>query len=226
MHGSSSSSRCFERQLHSPLADRFSLIAFDLPGHGGARDATPPATLGGWTEALATAASTLRCEGAVWVGWSLGALLLLEALPYLPRPAGLVLVSAPAPSLKEWASRCRREPALNTWLEGDVRERALASLTRLLVRPGEPAPAFIEEDFRRTNPAARTALAAAAGSQQASRLETGVPLLVMRGLHDGLACELDLPASEAVADAGHLPQWEVPQRFNAVLEAFAMGAVR
>ena len=39
IHGNSSSSRAFSRQLEGPLGERLSLVAIDLPGHGASDDA-------------------------------------------------------------------------------------------------------------------------------------------------------------------------------------------
>ena len=42
IHGNSSSSRVFSRQLDGPLGECFRLIAVDLPGHGESDDAKDP----------------------------------------------------------------------------------------------------------------------------------------------------------------------------------------
>jgi pimeloyl-ACP methyl ester carboxylesterase len=42
IHGNSSSSRVFSRQLDGPLGQRFRLIAVDLPGHVASDDAEDP----------------------------------------------------------------------------------------------------------------------------------------------------------------------------------------
>ena len=43
IHGNSSCKEVFARQLESPLADKYRMIAFDLPGHGASQDAVDPA---------------------------------------------------------------------------------------------------------------------------------------------------------------------------------------
>jgi pimeloyl-ACP methyl ester carboxylesterase len=45
IHGNSSSSRVFSRQLDGPLGQRFRLIAVDLPGHGASDDAKDPSRI-------------------------------------------------------------------------------------------------------------------------------------------------------------------------------------
>jgi pimeloyl-ACP methyl ester carboxylesterase len=42
IHGNSSSSRVFSRQLDGPLGRRFRLVAVDLPGHGESDNAKDP----------------------------------------------------------------------------------------------------------------------------------------------------------------------------------------
>ena len=45
IHGNSSSSRAFSKQLDGPLGTRFRLVALDLPGHGASDDAEGPGAL-------------------------------------------------------------------------------------------------------------------------------------------------------------------------------------
>ena len=42
IHGNSSSSRAFSKQLDGPLGTRFRLVAIDMPGHGASDDKKDP----------------------------------------------------------------------------------------------------------------------------------------------------------------------------------------
>lgn len=74
--------------LESPLAEAFRVERLALPGHGGAT-ARP-----GWTAATLARAWTRERPGALWLGWSLGALVALAAAAVPGRVRGLVLVGA------------------------------------------------------------------------------------------------------------------------------------
>ena len=78
-----------------PLVQRleqdFSLHLVDLPGHGRSRDAGLPLTL---ADAAAAVAAVVP-ERALWLGWSLGGLVALQAAATMPaRLRGLAMVAA------------------------------------------------------------------------------------------------------------------------------------
>lgn len=81
--------------IFAPLVSRlerdFTLHLVDLPGHGRSRDAGLPLTLAG----AAAAVADVVPERALWLGWSLGGLVALQAAATMPtRLRGLVMVAA------------------------------------------------------------------------------------------------------------------------------------
>jgi pimeloyl-[acyl-carrier protein] methyl ester esterase len=81
--------------IFAPLAQRleqdFTLHLVDLPGHGRSRDAGLPLTL----DHAAAAVAEVVPERALWLGWSLGGLVALQAAAAMPsRLRGLVMVAA------------------------------------------------------------------------------------------------------------------------------------
>ena len=73
------------------LEDHFTLHLVDLPGHGRSRDAGLPLTLAHAADAVAGVVP----ESALWLGWSLGGLVALQAAAVMPdRLRGLVMVAA------------------------------------------------------------------------------------------------------------------------------------
>src|ERR1700722_10829294 len=86
IHGNSSSSRAFSRQLEGPLGQRFRLIAVELPGHG---------------RAVRAALDALGIEEARFVGWSLGGHIALEMAPDLREPRGFVIFGTPPITSRE-----------------------------------------------------------------------------------------------------------------------------
>lgn len=89
LHGWGLNSGVFDG-LAAVLAPAFRVTRVDLPGHG-LSPAVTPATAGAWAAAVAAAVP----RPALWLGWSLGGLLALQAA--LDHPAaisGLVLLTA------------------------------------------------------------------------------------------------------------------------------------
>src|SRR5579863_4689602 len=96
IHGNSSSSRAFSRQLDGPLGKRFRLVAVDLPGHGASDDAGDGAySLRGHARAVQTVVDAIGLHEARFVGWSLGGHVALEMAPDLPNARGFVIFGTP-----------------------------------------------------------------------------------------------------------------------------------
>ena len=140
-------------------------LAPDLRGHGAAATSGTGAsfTLGDLAADLAGLFEALRLEGVTVVGWSLGGLVALAALPRLrPRVSRLVLLSAtpcftirdgwphgvPARSVAALARQVRRDPAhaIERFSEGmfvegelDPTARARAVALRAAIPPPDPA---------------------------------------------------------------------------------------
>ena len=116
LHGNSCSSRAFQRQLESELAHHFRLIAIDMPGHGDSPAATRPEstyTLPGYAAAVVAAVDALDAHSAIFVGWSLGGHMLLEASDRLLQATGFVLMGAPpVATLEDFSRATTSDPAL------------------------------------------------------------------------------------------------------------------
>jgi pimeloyl-ACP methyl ester carboxylesterase len=97
IHGNSSSSRAFSRQLDGPLGERFRLVAIDLPGYGASDNARDPSaySLPGHARAVRVAVDALGLDDARFVGWSLGGHVALEMAPDLPRARGFLIFGTP-----------------------------------------------------------------------------------------------------------------------------------
>jgi pimeloyl-[acyl-carrier protein] methyl ester esterase len=81
--------------LPAALTERFEPLALNLPGHGGAPFAPEQWSLDHWARACLEQAEAMGAEQAVWLGWSLGGLVALQAARLAPkRVRALVLVAA------------------------------------------------------------------------------------------------------------------------------------
>jgi pimeloyl-ACP methyl ester carboxylesterase len=238
-HGNSCSSRSFEKQLCGPLGERFRLIAIDLPGHGDSPPAAVPDTaytLPGYADALVAATEALGAENAVFVGWSLGGHVLLEASDRLARAAGFLIFGAPpVASFADFTLATTGDPALGVAFREDSTPDDVERLLSLFLRPGQPVPQVLVDDFRRTDKRARSALMASAGRNEL-RDEVKVvgelrrPLAVLHGAQEAIVRReyfdtIAMPTLwrgqvQEVPDAGHAAQWENPHVFDRLLEEF------
>ncbi|HEY1696240.1 MAG TPA: alpha/beta hydrolase [Polyangiaceae bacterium] len=241
VHGNSCSGRCFDKQLESPLADRYRLFAIDLPGHGGSsRAAHPDETynLPGYAAAISAAAAALEVPDAVVVGWSLGAYAVVEAIELLPLARGfLVFGGPPIASNADLPRVLSSAPEVGAAFREDSTDEEVFALLRRFFRPGFGVPGQFFDDFRRADKRARAALAASVARNQVSNGVRTVgemqrPLAILHGADEAIALRegldsLSMPTLwrgriQDVADAGHAVQWERPEVFNALLGDFAL----
>ena len=239
LHGNSSSSRAFSKQLDGPLGERFRLVAIDFPGHGASDDARDPVSyaIRAQARALRAAIDALGLADARFVGWSMGGHFALELAPDLPHARGFVIFGAPPlafPPAMELAFL--PNPAISVGFTETIdREQAeayVASFFRLGV--AEIPPFFLEDALRtdgRARSGVRASLAPGGCRDEAVVVrELEAPLAVLHGAEDQFVngayfATLTMPtlwrgAVQTIPGAGHAPQWETPQAFDALIAAF------
>jgi pimeloyl-ACP methyl ester carboxylesterase len=240
IHGNSSSSRAFSRQLHGPLGRRFRLIAVDLPGHGESDDAKDPSaySLPGHARAVRVAVDALGLQDARFVGWSLGGHVTLEMAPDLPQARGFVIFGAPPiTSGKAMEDAFLPNLAMKFTFQESLDRTEAAAYVAAFFRPGFPdIPPFFLDDALRTDGRARSNLGASIGpggarDEGAVTRDLKVPLAVLHGGEEQLVNgryfgSVAMPtlwrsAIQMVPGAGHAPQFERPEAFDALIEAFA-----
>jgi pimeloyl-ACP methyl ester carboxylesterase len=240
VHGNSASSHAFERQLHGPLGRTHRLVALDLMGHGASADAADPAAyrLPGHARTLRALVEALHLEEAVFVGWSLGGHILLEAAPDLPKAKGFLIFGTPPVRIPpEMDKAFLPNPAMGAAFSAEItREQAEAFVAAQFAPGFSDIPAFFVEDVLRTDGRARAGVAESV-QPGASRDEVDVvaalkvPLAILHGEHEQLIngayfASLKAPTLwrggvQVIAQAGHTPQWETPAAFDAAVTAFA-----
>ncbi|MFC0241984.1 alpha/beta fold hydrolase [Rhodopseudomonas telluris] len=244
VHGNSASSRAFGRQLDGALGAKYRLLVPDLPGHGESADAADPAatyTMPGYAAMLREFAGKLGAAEAVFVGWSLGGHIVLEAAPDLPRAKGFAIFGTPPigfPPAMEQAFLAT--PAMAYTFQPELNEEQARAYVAAAFRPGVTAlPPEMVADVLRTEGRARGQLAASiapGGYRDEIDLVANLrqPLAVLHGAEEQLVNgeyfkTLTMPtlwrgAVQVIDGAGHLPQWEQADRFNALLDAFVAEA--
>lgn len=237
LHGNSCSARCFSRQFKE-LKSKFSLTAIDLPGHGSSADAIDPVetySVPGYARVLVDSIARLGLESAVFVGWSLGGHVLLEAADALPKAAGFMIVAAPPiGGMETLGEAFLPHPAIASLYQEGLTEADFSNWARLFFGCiGEEAPDLME-DFRRTDGRARASLGASIRpggfrneTEVAGRIKQPLALVVGESdplVNQGYLRSLKIPNlwrnTVQVIAAGHAPHWENAPAFNALLTAF------
>jgi pimeloyl-ACP methyl ester carboxylesterase len=239
VHGNSSSSRIWQKQLQGALGTKFRVIAIDLPGHGASSPPPDPAqdySGSGYARAIAASATELGLKDAVVVGWSLGGHAVLNAAAAMPMASGLMIFGTP-PIGKGPDGFAGFKGLSTTVFTPKPSEAEIEEWTKSAFAPGyAPIPDFVVSDFRNTDGNARGYLGAAA---QAGRLadeaeivrNLTIPLAIVHGREEqivdlGYLQRLPAPTLwrgevQVIDGAGHAVQWEKADAFNKLLDEFA-----
>jgi pimeloyl-[acyl-carrier protein] methyl ester esterase len=239
LHGLMAHGGFFREQ--EKLAADFRLISIDLRGHGESQGAPAP-TVERIAADVAELVALLDLEGAIGVGWSLGATVLWHVLagPAAARFAGAVVI--------DMTARVRNDARWDLGLSPEACEaRSLAirdDYESFAVSAGQaifaqPVPAernglatWVSQEFARNDASAMAAVWESLVVQDMRQLLASIrhPTLIVHGAHsslygDGTADHLVavLPQASAVRfeRSGHAPHLEEPDLFNDTLKNFA-----
>jgi pimeloyl-ACP methyl ester carboxylesterase len=245
LHGLMAHAGFFEGQ--ASLAEDFRIIAIDLRGHGAsvAEDSEP--SVERMAADVAELAGALALDGAIGVGWSLGATILWHVLagPAAHRFAGAVVVdmTARVKNDAEWDLGLSPEAceARSLAISDDFESFALTAGQAIFAQPVAPGHRKLADwaslEFARNDAAAMGAVWASLVRQDVRALLEKIqhPTLIVHGgrselYGDDTAGHLvaALPHARAVRfeNSGHAPHLEEPELFNATLKDFADRLVR
>ncbi|HET7716937.1 MAG TPA: alpha/beta hydrolase [Bauldia sp.] len=238
IHGNSNDRHVFRHQMRSDLAERYRLIAVDLPGHGHSSDAFDPVrtySMPGYAECLGALIDVLGLERTAAVGWSLGGHVALEMIPRTEALIGVMIVGAPpvGAQLEAIKEGFQETPALYLAGKEDFSEDDFKSFTALTLGPF--ADAESEKSMRRTHGLARRlsfeALLAGKAADERHIVQTSTtPVAVLNGEKDGIV-NIDYLDSVKFRNLwsehcyilrgiGHAPFLEAPKEFNRILGDF------
>lgn len=241
LHGLMAHAGFFEGQ--AGLAEDFRIIALDLRGHGeSAAAGGEPPSVERMAADVAELAEALGLEGAIGVGWSLGATILWHVLagPAGGRFAGAVVVdmTARVRNDDEWdlglsAEACE---ARSLAIHDDFETFALTAGQAIFAQPVLPEHRGLADwaslQFARNDADAIASVWASLVRQDVRALLERIqhPTLIVHGgrselYGDDTADHLvaALPHARAVRfeNSGHAPHLEEPALFNATLKDFA-----
>lgn len=240
VQGNSSSAELFGRQFYSNLADKFRLVAVDLPGHGHSAYANDPEqtyTIGGFGEIISGVADYLKLENVIYIGHSLGGHIILQSWDKFSSLKGLVVFGSTPFGVPPVLDKAfYPHPALNNFFTTGFSEEVVEIWAASLLKPGSRIPDFIPGNIRNTDPLVRKIVGESIPKgliRDELKLaeELKVPLAILHGEDDQLINseyleELSIAMLwrnkiHYIPDAGHSPQWENADKFNALIEEYA-----
>ena len=242
IHGNSSSSRSFTKQLSGELGKKFRLVAVDLPGHGESDDASDAEltySIPGFAQTIVEVVQQCSLADAVLVGWSLGGHIALEASQNLPDLAGMLIFGTPPMTFPANMNEAfLPDPAMDILFKDQLSEAEVGIRGAGWFRSGtdqKSLPEVLLADIRRSDGGFRTRLQDSFVSPGfADEVELvkhlDVPLAILHGsdervINGSYIGSLDVPTLwrgevQIIEDAGHIPQWEKPEVFNKLLGDF------
>jgi 3-oxoadipate enol-lactonase len=214
------------------LAERYRVVAWDLPGHGASPPASAPFTVGDLADAVAAIARELTSGPILYAGVSLGGATGLELClrhPDLVKAAAVIASGAQLGTPESWTERAATVRSQST------SSIIIASAERWFA-PGSVArePELSGRLLHALQAADDESYALCAGALRdydvRARLgEIAVPVLALWGEHDLVAPEQKSAEVAAgvqhgtvgmIADAAHLPPAEQPDTTTQALLAF------
>lgn len=240
IHGNSASSQTFAAQLTGDLGKKYRVVAMDLPGHGESDRAAEPGKtyhMPGYAAVVAEVAEKLGITDGVFVGWSLGGHIVLEAHNLLPNAAGFVIFGTPPLAFPpDMDNAFLPNPAMGAAFAESLTQEEMEGFAAACLAPDCPHDlAPYVADIARTDGRARATMAASIapnGYQDEVEIVQHLqrPLAILHGAHEQLVNVeyirgLTIPTLwrgevQMIPGAGHTPQTETPAAFSALLDVF------
>lgn len=241
LHGTCLSSEIFIEQYSGILADKYRVIALDLPGHGSSSRPNNPEevySVTGFASLVSEFISALDLDSVVLAGVSLGGNVAIEATTMCDDLKGLLLFSvAPIgdPFAPDKAYKLKPEELGVAFAEEVTGEQAAAFTTTVMQREGDPIWERAKKDMLASDSLMRTSLGGSLMSGKylnevdiVSKLE--IPVAILHGDRDevvqrGYIDDLDVPtlwrgSVQDITGGGHMPQLDNPELFNKLVDEF------
>jgi 2-hydroxy-6-oxonona-2,4-dienedioate hydrolase len=240
MHGVGGHLEAYARNI-TALADRFHVVAFDFPGHGFTSHADADIEIPDYVDHLLALMEELEIERAHLNGESLGGWVAMKFAVAHPHRVARMVLNTPGGNLSLPEVRDRIRSLSQGAADDPSEERIRARLEWLMARPDTVSQELV--DIRRTiysrvgfSESMRHIMCLQDGDIRQRNMITDdeldaidAPTLVVwtsddpsgpaaTGLH--ISERLQHGRFELIDDAGHWPQWEQYEKFNALVVGF------
>ena len=242
IHGHWDAGVAFRNQLEGPLGKEYRLVAIDLPGEGRSEppvDCAATYSMPGFASVVKRVAEQMDLLSAVFVGWSLGGHILLEAAHDLPDARGFCIFGTPPlrfpPNLDEaFLPHPITALLFKEGLTEEEREAWADSIVSRESRPLDLCDCMMRADARR-RPALLESISAVGYRDEVEVVQAlRQPLAVFHAERDSVISleyiqSLRMPslfrgAVQVIPGASHAAQWEAPMAFDRALGDFLLEA--
>ncbi len=220
----------------TPLAERFTVVAPDLRGHGKSPAPPGPYTMEQHVADVAALLDRLRVERAALVGLSMGGYIAMNFVARYPDRVWALALADTRPQADTPEGRQARVQSANLVMDQGLDPFVEAQIPRMFAEATIRDRQDLVDWYRRVVGSGRPSAVAAAQLGLAERPDTtavlaGVrcPVLVVVGEQDAITPPADarlmadlIPGArlEIIPGVGHLANLEAPERFNAALRTF------
>lgn len=239
IHGNSSSSRYWKTALESNLANSYSLLAIDLPGHGDSVRSTSPETdytIQGMAKQVVSFLNSQLQDNFILIGHSLGCNIIGEIAPQLKGCVGILLTGPSIIGKNLTAGDVMQEnPTITPLFTAEPTSESIGLMLENVGKyMGSTGKTMIREDILKADPAVRTTLfhsiINAEYSDELTAIEVlQVPICVVFGANetvckinylDNLGLHLFNDKTILIKEAGHYLQLDQQERMNSIYTVF------
>lgn len=242
IHGNSACKEVFAPQIEALANSGYSLLAIDLPGHGGSEDAIDPAsqyTIPGYALLFRRLLAHLGVQAPLLVGWSLGGHIALEMIGRgFDIAAAMIVGTAPAgPGSQDLEAALLPSPFVSVTTRSDASEDEIKRYTENLYGSLNPIPKLLIEAGLRTDGHARERMGAhwiqgdEGCHQKTVAAGTSQPICVVHGMDDPFISHAYLKSIvwrnlwrgsvHELDGIGHCAFLEAPDRLTEILAEFS-----
>jgi 3-oxoadipate enol-lactonase len=227
MHSNGASAHEFEENFGA-LAERFRVIAWDMPGHGDSAVCTTHMTIGAYSDALAAFLAAMGIDSAVVGGASVGATIAVDFAARYPARVRKLLLIEPASRTESWWAEHWH---MVEWMFS-IPAQSPEAIARRLVRA--PTERLVQRwNIDRHKAGARAMMDVMWAGREydfVSALQRiAAPVLLMFGekspVIEGAPVFKEILANAVLSilpGAGHFPMTDVPDEFNRVIVQFVL----
>jgi pimeloyl-ACP methyl ester carboxylesterase len=214
------------------------LVAFDLPGHGGSPPPLDPQlaySLAGYSRVTREVAASLGLRRPVVVGHSLGGHIALEAVADGLAISGIMVFGTPPlRTLADFPAAFHLDQLGDINVRGKLNQAEILHFAELFMPDGIQPPPYYVRSIAATDPAAREVFGASLNRSTHANEQTVLesirfPAILLGELDRLVSIEyirnLKIPnlwrgSVQLVPAAGHCPQYDRPDSFDALLTDF------
>lgn len=233
VHGNSQSSKIWQKQFESELLNTCELFAIDLPGHGDSFRSHSPEldySCSAMCNVVAEFIKKIATEKPILVGHSLGGHLLLELVPKIGQPGGLVIFGTPPlKSTADTADAFIKNELFELIYKRELSNTEIEKLAKNLFYSN--VPEFVKSDIKNTDKGLRETVLNFTLQDEYKILKSfGKKAAIFHGRYDrniNINYILKLKINSIwnskvhiIENAAHCPQFENPEVFNQLLLSF------